>query len=202
MNGSFSKWLLSLVLVAPLAFAESIAPPLTVVLDRENPAQSEGRVGSHRFQVGYGRDGFSPEGSRFQGGVSLLGEFRVNAILAVDRFEMTQELVERSGKSKDWLRKNLFKNMSAIDFDGDGAAGEYGAGFISLEPIDGSEQPFRFSKYNGVFRWYSYALHGTQNESRIGKKITGGCINVGTDDLARLLETVKLGDVIHVRAAR
>ena len=139
------------------------------------------------------------EGEVFKGGYSLLGKFRINAILSGDRFEMDAKLIETSGKSKEWLQKNLFKNMSSIDFDGDGKGGEYGSAFISLEPVDlKAAQPFRFNTYKGVFRWYSFAIHGTQDEKRIGKCITGGCINVKQESLVELLRKLKLGDHVEI----
>ncbi|MGB0279088.1 MAG: L,D-transpeptidase family protein, partial [Prochlorococcaceae cyanobacterium] len=55
-----------------------------------------------------------------------------------------------------------------------------------------------FGEYKGVFRWYSYAIHGTQDEERIGKRITGGCINVDDATMATLLKSVKLGDEVVV----
>lgn len=179
---------------------------LLIELDLENPAESRCKflIGEDApsFAVGFGRNGVIEEGGRFQGGFSLLGTFRVNAILAPERFEMKPELVETSGKTEAYLREQLFSNMSSIDFDGDGKGGEYGAGFIGLEPLSETAQPFSFQAYKGVFRLYSYAIHGTQDEARIGKKITGGCINVGAADLQQLLARVKLGDLVVIRAKK
>ncbi|MFT5470718.1 MAG: hypothetical protein ACI8UO_005849 [Verrucomicrobiales bacterium] len=175
-----------------------------IELDLDEPPKSSGSLvveneETLQFSVGYGRRGVLDEGARFKGGYSLLGRFRVNAIFAADQFEMTPKLVESSGKSREFLSKELFANMSSIDFDGDGKGGEYGAGFIGLQPLTETEQPFSFEPYQGVFRWYSYAIHGTQNEARIGKKITGGCINVGAADLQQLLAKVKLGDIVEIQ---
>jgi hypothetical protein len=108
---------------------------------------------------------------------------------------MTESLIEQSGKSRDWLTENLFSNMSSIDFDGDGEGGEYGDAFFSLEPVDSKAvQPFHFGEYKNTFRWYSYAIHGTQDEERIGKCITGGCVNVSKASVAKLLGVLKSGD--------
>lgn len=172
---------------------------MRVVLDPENPKNSRGDFGDTSFPVGFGKHGCKPAGTSFEGGYSLLGTFRVNAILTKTDFAMTGELVARSGKSREWLANNLFTNMSSIDFDGDGKGGEYGDAFIGLEPIGSSaKQPFHFGEYKGVFRWYSYAIHGTQDETRIGKCITGGCINVGRNDLAVLVKNLKLGDLVEI----
>lgn len=187
-------------LTLPVVAEEKKTPVLVIRLDQRTPSHSKAVLrGGESFPVGLGRDGFLPEGSAFQGGSSLLGEFSVNAILSGDRFEMVEPLIEESGKTRSWLEENLFANMSSIDFDGDGRGGEYGSAFIGLEPMHSdAEQPFHFGEYKGVFRWYSYAIHGTQDEARIGQCITGGCINVGEADLATLLTRVRLGDFVRV----
>ena len=56
----------------------------------------------------------------------------------------------------------------------------------------------RFNTYDGVFRWYSFAIHGTNDESRIGKAVTGGCINAGNLTMGVLLDTVELGDKVVI----
>ena len=168
-------------------------------LDPDHPANSFATMGELRFPVGMGRDGTTPSGKAFQPGRSLLGRFEVSAILTRQRFEMKDEPIRQSGKTKTWLRENLFSNMSAIDFDGDGKGNEYGDGFAALSPIDSTAlQPFHFGVYRGVFRWYSYAIHGTHDESRIGKQSTGGCINVGKEHLASLIAGIKLGDLVLI----
>ncbi len=116
---------------------------------------------------------------------------------------MDPQLITDSGKTGEFLKTQLFKNMSSIDFDKDGKGGEYGAAFIGLEPLNSkAEQPFHFGEYAGVFRWYSYEIHGTQDESRIGKMVTGGCINVGADSLATVAAIVKLGDLVEIQRAK
>ncbi|MAS94581.1 MAG: L,D-transpeptidase [Verrucomicrobiales bacterium] len=195
------NWIAGLAAVGLLpkrGFADT-TPRLKVVLNKSNPRESSGLLKGEKFAVGFGKHGFKSEGSAFEGGYSLLGTFRVNAILTRETFAMTDSLVQQSGKSREWLEEKLFTNMSSIDFDGDGKGGEYGDAFIGLEPVDTSvQQPFHFGEYKGVFRWYSYAIHGTQDESRIGKCITGGCINVGQKDLLELVEIVKLGDLVEI----
>lgn len=181
--------------------APSSAAKVQIFLDAKSPHLSYGVVTASKqtFPVGLGRNGFLPAGTAFKGGYSLLGRFKVSAMLSGDRFEMTPELIEQSGKSADWLRDNLFSNMSSIDFDGDGKGGEYGQAFIGLVPVDSSaKQPFHFGSYKGTFRWYSFAIHGTQDESRIGKCATGGCINVKQENLVPLTQQLKLGDLITI----
>ena len=179
-----------------------VREPIRIQLDGSNPAASEGVLdraeGPLRFTVGHGRHGIGCEGTTFEEGVTPLGTFQVNAILSNDRFEMDPALVEQSGKSEEELRESLFTNMNSIDFKGDGETGEYGIGYISLAPVPATEQPFRFNTYDGVFRWYSFAIHGTNDESRIGKAVTGGCINTGKLIMGVLLDTVELGDEVVI----
>ena len=176
--------------------------PIRIQLDGSNPAASEGVLdraeGPLRFTVGHGRHGIGCEGTTFEEGVTPLGTFQVNAILSNDRFEMDPSLVEQSGKSEEELRESLFTNMNSIDFKGDGETGEYGIGYISLAPVPATEQPFRFNTYDGVFRWYSFAIHGTNDETRVGKAVTGGCINAGQLTMGVLLDTVELGDEVVI----
>ena len=177
---------------------------LTIELDADDPSHSEGVLpdanGNLRFPVGYGRRGLACAGSWFQDGWTPLGRFRVNGILSDERFEMDPELIASSGRTEQELRSTLFRNMSSIDFKGDGLVGEYGIGYISLEPIPATPQPFSFNTYNGRFRWYSFAIHGSNDESRIGKTLTGGCINVDRNTLERLLERAQLGDEIMIQS--
>ena len=176
--------------------------PIRIQLDGSNPSANEGVLdraeGPLRFTVGHGRHGIGCEGTTFEEGVTPLGTFEVNAILSDDRFEMAPSLVEQSGKTEQELRETLFTNMNSIDFKGDGETGEYGIGYISLAPVPATEQPFRFNTYDGVFRWYSFAIHGTNDESRIGKALTGGCINAGKLTMGVLLDTVELGDQVVI----
>ena len=179
-----------------------IREPIRIQLNGSNPAASEGVLdraeGPLRFTVGHGRHGIGCEGTTFEEGVTPLGTFQVNAILSNDRFEMDPSLVEQSGKTEEELRETLFTNMNSIDFKGDGETGEYGTGYISLAPVPATEQPFRFNTYDGVFRWYSFAIHGTNDETRIGKAVTGGCINTGQLTMGVLLDTVELGDEVVI----
>mgnify|MGYP001428418946 FL=1 len=177
---------------------------LTIELDADDPSKSEGFLpdanGNLRFPVGYGRRGLACAGSWFQDGWTPLGRFRVNGILSDERFEMDPELIASSGRTEQELRSTLFRNMSSIDFKGDGLVGEYGIGYISLEPVPATPQPFSFNTYNGRFRWYSFAIHGSNDESRIGKTLTGGCINVDRNTLETLLERAQLGDEILIQS--
>jgi hypothetical protein len=178
--------------------------PIRIELDLNNPARSFGLLSRANdrmlFKVGYGRNGVTCAGSRFEEGYTPLGRFRVNAILSNDRFVMDPELIAQSGKSEAELRRILFRNMNAIDFDGDQQTGEYGIGYVSLAPVGGVKQPFAFTTYNGRFRWYSFAIHGSNNDQRIGQRVTGGCVNVTKPVLKTLLSALKLGDEVVITA--
>ena len=182
----------------------ALSGPITIAIDLKAPGKSEGEIlrGDQRtaFQVGFGRYGVTCAGTSFEEGYTPLGRFKVNAILSEDQFVMDPKLIKQSGKSEAELKASLFKNMNAIDFSGDGETGEYGIGYISLEPIDSVKQPFKFNTYDGKFRWYSFAIHGSNNEKRIGEKVTGGCLNVKEPVLRELLKTVTLGDEVVVTA--
>jgi hypothetical protein len=182
----------------------AVTEPIRIELDQKEPSRSYGILtrGQERkvFKVGFGRNGITCDGSRFEEGYTPLGRFRVNGIFSHDRFEMEPTLIAQSGKSEAELRRTLFRNMNAIDFDGDGEAREYGSGYVSLTPVDSVKQPFAFNTYEGKFRWYSFAIHGSNNDQRVGQKVTGGCVNVAEAALQSLLSAVKLGDEVVISA--
>ena len=184
--------------------ASTLSGPIRIALDLKDPSMSFGVLprGEERtiFKVGYGKHGVTCAGSRFEEGYTPLGTFRVNAILSKGRFVMDPKLIAQSGKSEAELKTSLFSNMNAIDFDGDGERGEYGIGYISLAPVSATRQPFRFNTYDGRFRWYSFAIHGSNNDKRIGQKVTGGCVNVAEPALRSLLASVQLGDEVVISA--
>ena len=171
---------------------------LNQVSPKESKGTSESKGKEIVFEVGYGKNGVGCSGSTFEEGVTPLGKFKVNAIMSKDRFEMDKTLIKESGKTESYLAENLFKNMNSIDFKGDGETGEYGSGYISLTPVPPTPQPFRFNEYNGVYRWYSFAIHGTNDETRIGQRVTGGCINMNNKDINQLIKVINLGDEVLV----
>ena len=175
---------------------------IRIVLDANQPDLSKGVIYDPKaplhFKVGFGRHGIACAGSTFQEGITPLGTFKVNAILSTTTFAMDPSLITKSGKSEAELRQNLFRDMNAIDFKGDGETGEYGLGYISLAPVENTDKPFSFNTYDGKFRWYSFAIHGTNNDSRVGKAVTGGCINVNQATLKILLNTLQLGDEVVI----
>lgn len=210
-----NRSLFSLALLVSLASCSSADDPVAetekvpdsrrlvrIQLDAENPPASQGILEAsgeaQPFPVGFGRLGLACAGTSFQDGLTPLGRFRVNAILSDSDFAMEPDLVEQSGKSEAELKTSLFRNMSAIDFKGDGQSGEYGIGFISLTPVPPTDQPFQFNTYNGKFRWYSFAIHGTNDERRVGQSVTGGCINVNQATMKTLLGKLQLGDEVVI----
>ena len=178
--------------------------PIQIELNQVSPKKSEGTAQNEGnemvFEVGYGKNGVGCIGSTFEEGVTPLGTFKVNAIMSKDRFEMDETLIKQSGKTNQYLSENLFNNMNSIDFNGDGETGEYGSGYISLTPIPSTPQPFSFNEYDGTYRWYSFAIHGTNDETRIGKRITGGCINMNNKEISKLIKSINLGDKVIVRS--
>jgi hypothetical protein len=100
--------------------------PIRIELDLNDPSRSFGVLtrGEERtvFKVGFGRNGITCAGTRFEEGYTPLGRFRVNAILSNDQFVMEPALIAQSGKTEDELSTTLFRNMNAIDFNGDGKA--------------------------------------------------------------------------------
>ncbi len=188
----------------PKPEASAVTGPIRIKLDLNDPSMSFGVLprGEDRtvFKAGFGRNGVTCAGSRFEEGYTPLGRFRVNAILSNDRFVMEPALIAQSGKSEDELRATLFRNMNSIDFSGDGETGEYGIGYVSLAPVDSVPQPFAFNTYDGRFRWYSFAIHGSNDDQRIGRQLTGGCVNVAEPVLRTLLNVVKLGDEVVISA--
>ena len=100
---------------------------IRIVLDANQPDLSKGvfygpKTPIH-FKVGFGRHGIACAGSTFQEGITPLGTFKVNAILSTTTFAMDPSLIAKSGKTEAELRQNLFRDMNAIDFKGDGETG-------------------------------------------------------------------------------
>ena len=122
---------------APSADGDA-AELIRIQLDGADPAAStgEGVTGAEPKRSRWASVATaSPAQGRALRSWTPLGTFRVNAILSADRFAMDPDLVKLSGKSEAYLRDNLFRNMSAIDFKGDGETGEYGIGYVSLAPF-------------------------------------------------------------------
>ena len=176
----------------------SIEINLNQVVPQESKGKTQRDGKTMVFEVGHGKNGVGCVGSTFEEGVTPLGTFKVNAIMSKDRFEMDENLIQKSGKTESYLAKNLFNNMNSIDFKGDGEVGEYGSGYISLTPVPSTPQPFKFNEYDGIYRWYSFAIHGTNDETRIGQRVTGGCINMNNRDLNQLIKTINLGDEVLI----
>ncbi len=84
--------------------ATAVTGPIRIKLDLSDPSMSFGVLprGEERtvFKVGFGRNGVTCAGSRFEEGYTPLGRFRVNAILSNDRFVMEPALIARRARPK------------------------------------------------------------------------------------------------------
>ena len=87
------------------------ADSIRIVLNTDQPDLSKGVLYDAKaplhFNVGFGRHGIACAGSTFQEGVTLLGTFKVNAILSTTSFEMDPSFVTKSGKSEAELRQKF-----------------------------------------------------------------------------------------------
>ena len=121
----------------------------------------------------------------------------MNAILTADRFEMDPVLIESSGKSEAELAQELFRDMNSIDFSGDGVSGEYGDGYISLEPFLNLISPLSSIHTLENFVGTVFAIHGTNDEKRIGQK-SGRLHQRQQMSLSMILSAVKMGDEVVI----
>ncbi|MBY0552274.1 MAG: L,D-transpeptidase [Candidatus Obscuribacterales bacterium] len=104
----------------------------------------------------------------------------------------------------------LFKNMSSLDFDGDGKGDTaYGGGYIglALDPAFAANTTLTQARivgpgariYQDRVYWYSIALHGTPNEAAaIGHATSGGCVHVDSAALQKLLKLVSIGTRVEI----
>lgn len=198
-------YILSVVLLLNHLSVRGETPALMVDLNPDKPELSQGKIvrTNEKFFLGMGSKGVITSKKRFKDGYSMTGDFRVVALLAKDKFEMTDKLLQKSKRSREYLQTHLFINMNRIDFNGDGKAGEYGDAYIALWPVDDtSGHHFGFHPHKGVYRYYGYAIHGAEDESKIGRKSTGGCLNLVKDDLLRLLKELRLGSLVRIKSTK
>lgn len=152
--------------------------------------------------------------------VTPTGHFVVNLVLANDPAvcRASESLKSRYRSKPQYLKflespaglVRLFKNMSSLDFDGDGKGDTaYGGGYIglALDPRfvpNASLSPSRIvgpgaRSYQGKVSWYSIALHGTPNEtSAIGSATSGGCVHLQASILQKLLKLVSIGTRVEI----
>lgn len=83
----------------------------------------------------------------------------------------------------------LFTNMLAIDFDGDGDPdAAYGDAYIGLSSPDAVTGPkMRRHSSSELPYWYSIALHATPDPANLGAANSGGCVHVDASLLDRLI---------------
>lgn len=153
--------------------------------------------------VGIGRGGLV-EKQAMADYVTPTGAFVVDLVLhevgthnAVDpsvcaRFAQEPEYVELLASSAGLER--LWRAMSELDFDGDGAADRaYGGGYVGLHSETAVTGP-KMSRYRGTARWFSIALHGTPTpEEDLGASNSGGCVHLAADVLEALIDEQVLG---------
>ena len=63
--------------------------------------------------------------------------------------------------------------------------------------LEGLEEGINRGGSVDSFAGYVY-IHGTNNETRIGQSITGGCINMKNKDIDKLIRSINLGDKVVV----
>lgn len=173
-------------LTPPRVHVDRAARTVTVV-DRQGHVTVE--------PIGIGSGGLAEKRSMADR-VTPTGTFTVDLVLhaagthdavapeAVARFAGDPELAALL--TPDGLPR-LFRNMSGLDFDGDGAAGEYGPAYIGLHAADVVTGP-KLDRWRGVPRWFSIALHGTPDPTDLGGATSGGCVHLSDPLLARLIE--------------
>ncbi len=74
------------------------------------------------------------------------------------------------------------------------------AGDAVVIPPIGTEQR-RFDKVLGKYRLNlgdGYAIHGTQETSKLGQSVSHGCVRLGDEDIERLHATASVGDTVII----
>lgn len=152
--------------------------------------------------------------------VTPTGHFVVNLVLANEPAvcKASESLKSRYRSKPQYLKflespeglVRLFKNMSSLDFDGDGKDDTaYGGAYIGLALDQAFAPNARFNpsrivgtgarSYQGKVSWYSIALHGTPNETfAIGNATSGGCVHLQASALQRLLKLVSIGTPVEI----
>lgn len=75
----------------------------------------------------------------------------------------------------------------------------YSGGAIVIPPV-GTRQR-EFDEVLGAFRLNlgdGYALHGTQEESKLGQNVSHGCVRLSNADIARLYQMANVGDEVII----
>lgn len=188
-------FLLTLFFVSPTLLADS--PAYHLYVDRAqrqlyvlNP---EGTV-MWQAPCGIGRGGRRVKKSMADE-VTPTGEFVVDIIL-----DHTPELNQSLRATPVGLAQ-LFRNMDGIDFNGDGRPDHaFGSAYIGLDSKTAITGPKLKPYRDGTLYWFSIALHGTPDPANIGKANSGGCVHLGADSLAHLIEggIVRIGTRVTI----
>ena len=142
--------------------------------------------------------------------VTPTGEFYVDVILNKDNKynSIASGNVDKHGRDKRYSElvlsraglAQLFKNMNNIDFDYNGMPDRaYGVAYIGLES-DGAVTGPKMKTYGNTLYWYSIAIHGTPDETNVGRAKSGGCVHLAARDLSWLIDNniVRIGTRVTI----
>jgi len=192
-----------------LALVAQAAPQPVVHVDRKHRQvyilDVHGGV-VHQEPAGVGRGGLKDK-TTMSDLVTPLGSFRVDLVVSEngDHNAISDELKDRWTGDPTYgplvadLRR-LYANMSALDFDGDGAPDRaYGSAYVGLHSDTVVTGP-KMRRFLGTPYWYSIALHGTPDPANLGAANSGGCVHLSAELLSRLLSdgTLKVGRTVVI----
>ncbi len=161
--------------------------------------------------VGIGKGGIG-EKKNMQDYITPTGDFTVDIILyrQPEYNTIDEQLLKRYVDShaennffqQEQALKQLFDNMSALDFDQNGSPDRaYGSGYIGLTSNTAVTGP-KLSKLNGKTYWFSIALHGTNKpEENLGQARSGGCVHLSEIALNKLITEgqIQIGTAVKIR---
>jgi len=200
---------------APVAPEPAVTPPVawSLWVDRQGRSlhvlDGEGRE-AWRSPVGIGAGGLGQKRS-MEDRITPTGDFLVDLVLYDDPTwdavaEATRaRLAERDPDFAALLADpaglaRLRATMDQLDFDGDGQPDHaYGAAYLGLDGGGGPTGP-KLRRRGPDLYWYSIALHGTPDPTRIGQATSGGCVHLPEAVLRRLVteRIATVGTRVHV----
>lgn len=182
----------------------------TVFINRKEKTLSifKDKLVIEKIPCGIGRGGLKPKTSMTDS-VTPTGNFIVDIILSnkpglnavsdtVKKHYQNTEFAQFDESASGLLK--LFHNMNSLDFDKNGKPdNSYGMAYVGLNSDNAVTGP-KMRYFNGVPYWFSIAIHGTNDESNVGKANSGGCIHLKRDDLEKMLENgfVKIGTKVVI----
>lgn len=191
---------LSILISSLISVPAAAEPDNKVYIDRKNKVfylmSSDGNI-IMKDGCGIGRGGLGDK-TNMQDQITPTGDFAIDLILYRDPAfnqisESNREKYKNNKSYSDFVASsaglaNLFKNMSEIDFNGDGKSdAAYGAGYIGLDSASAVTGP-KMSIFKKTPYWFSIALHGTPDQSNIGNAMSGGCIHLSEKTLEKLIQ--------------